>query len=248
VPVLRRYGEIDRPGEEVSWLFLEDAGEEPYVARRSDHRALAARWLAAVHVFVAECYELAERLPNQGPSEFLMRLRGLRETILAHRGNPALGADDEEVLQRVLGCCDLLESRWGELESLCDGLAASLVHNDFSEKNLRVRRGPEGLALLVFDWESGGWGVPACDLAQFAGHSASPDLRTYWAAAHVSARRLRLTEVRRAARAGRIFRFVSIQSWEAHSLSYPWARRTVQTLGEYDALLRPAMAAAGLER
>src|SRR5207247_194188 len=69
---------------------------------------------------------------------------------------------------------NLLEARWSQVESFCDRMPGTLVHGDFVGKNMNIRTSTDGLALMVFDWETAGWGTPAADVAKV-------DLDAYWA-------------------------------------------------------------------
>src|SRR5262245_18959291 len=151
---------------------------EPYSPLDPEHRAVAARWLAALH---RTGHELGWKtgLPDRGPQQHLNMLRSCRAKVSEQLNNPSLSSDGAPVLQQVAKQCDLVEELWPELEANCQVVPLTSVHGDFAVKNLRVRRAADGLPLLVFDWESSGWGAPGTDLAQFTGHVASPDLAVY---------------------------------------------------------------------
>src|SRR5206468_3461114 len=53
VPTLHYHGCVEDADEQFCWLFLEDAGEEPYVSLSEAHRVLAARWLGFLHATAA---------------------------------------------------------------------------------------------------------------------------------------------------------------------------------------------------
>ena len=212
VSALHCYGFAEAPDGEFCWLFLEEASGEPYSPQRADHRALAGRWLGRLHV-AALSAEMKARLPDRGPSHYLQRLRGVRATVGEHLGNPALPADDLSLLQTVAGHCDTLESHWDEVEACCAAMPRSLVHADFVIKNLRVRAGLTGPELLVFDWELAHWGVPATDLAQIVGRTASPDLDVYGSVVKRDFGNLDARDIQRLADCGKLLRVVDELYW-----------------------------------
>jgi hypothetical protein len=173
--------------DQFGWLFLEDAGSAKYSALLEEHRALAAQWLGLMHTSAAQV-ATEDRLPDRGPGHYLEHLQSGAK-ILRNIANPKLTTDDLRVLESIVSKCEFLESRWRQVEELCAGFPQTLVHGDFTAKNLRVQTGRAGVALLPFDWEMAGWGVPAADLAQSArpakkgNFSAHPDIFGYWISA-----------------------------------------------------------------
>jgi Phosphotransferase enzyme family len=212
-PSLRYYGFVEEPGAGLCWLFLEEAGGGPYSPLLGEHRALAGRWLGLLHT-AAECVSPAPRLPDRGPGHYLEHLRSARATILGHLAQGGLPAGDVRVLQSIASRCDALESRWGRVERLCDGVPRALVHGDFKAKNLRARTGQAGTALLVFDWETAGWGPPAADL----GSSASPDLTAYQSVVGTHWPGLGAQDLQRLAHVGKVFRNLAAIDWAARGL------------------------------
>jgi hypothetical protein len=180
LPVLGCYGFVPEPASDFGWLFVQDAGKHAYSPAHGQHRALAARWLGTIHRAQLAA-EFQARLPDRGPGHYLQLLRSARTAMLEHVDNPVLFADEAALLRTVVAQCDLIEARWGELGKFFEGWPRTLVHGDFVIKNLKLRNGAADPALLVYDWEMAGWGVPATDLAQSLGTCASPDLETYCA-------------------------------------------------------------------
>src|SRR5213075_1421504 len=117
--------------------------------------------------------------------------------------NPVVPDEDLPALRAVAAWCDVIESTWGALEDLCACLPRTVVHGDFVIKNVRVRPTAESAALLVFDWEMAGWGVPATDLAQFTGRTVSPDLVEYVSVMESSGVRMDTRTARRVAECGK---------------------------------------------
>src|SRR5436190_11067318 len=163
LPGLRYYGCIEDCSTEFHWLFLEDAGSSPYLPVLPAHRRAGARWLAHMHTSAAES-PVAAVLPDRGPGFYLEQLRLARKKILDSCSNPALQARDLAVLQELTAQCDFLESRWDQVQRICQNAPQTLVHGDLKAKNIRIQDTPKGIAVLAFDWELAGWGIPATDL------------------------------------------------------------------------------------
>src|SRR5215217_3915653 len=177
VPTPRYYGLVEEPEEEF-WLFLEDAGTEDCSPHIREHRALAGRWLGLMHTSAARVATTA-RLPDRGPDHYLKHLQLARDRIERPKANfAALKPDDLVVLESIVSRFEVLESCWGKVERFCDSMPKTLIHSDFQGKNMRIRHDATGPALLPFDWEMSGWGVPAADLAQ--GIRQQVDLTIYW--------------------------------------------------------------------
>src|SRR5205807_1546253 len=157
---------------QFAWLFLEDIGDERYIATDRAQLALAGHWVALMHTAAARV-PAARGLPDGGPPRYLDHLRADLQTIGANLANPALTAGDAATLGRLASDLDRLEGAWVALERACTGLPATLVHGDLQRKNLYVRNGAGQTALYAIDWETAGWGVPAADVARV-------DLPTYW--------------------------------------------------------------------
>jgi len=71
-------------------------------------------------------------------------------------------ASGENIRAIQHGIIDDLERWWPQWMSM----PCSLVHNDFSPRNLAFRRTPQGPALCVYDWELATIGLPQYDLAE----------------------------------------------------------------------------------
>jgi hypothetical protein len=179
LPVLGCHGFVPEPPSDFGWLFVQDAGQHAYTPASDEHRALAGRWLGTIHRAQLSP-DFKARLPDRSPDHYLQALRSARAAVLEQVDNPVLLADEAALLRTVVARCDLIEAQWKELENFFAGWPRALVHGDFVIKNLKLRNGSADPALLVYDWEMAGWGVPATDLAQSLGRCASPDLETYY--------------------------------------------------------------------
>jgi ATP-binding cassette, subfamily B, bacterial len=238
LPGLRLHGYYDEDGASA-WLFIEDAGDEP--CSPAQNRRLAARWLGALHGAGAEL-DLPRSLPEVGPARHLEHLRAARTTIRDNFDNPALGADDRSTLEAVLSACDLVESRWGCVEAICAGLPRRLAHGDFVERNLRLRRDHAGSAIVAFDWEGSGFGVPAADVHRFAVDATPEDLASYRTASSQYGRGVDRDELRALLLVGKGFQLVASVDWATQYLRHPWVERPMATLSCYE---RPLRAWAG---
>jgi hypothetical protein len=217
VPTPRYYGFVEEPEEEF-WLFLEDAGTEQCSPHIREHRALAGRWLGLMHTSAARVAPTA-RLPDRGPAHYLKHLQLARDRIQRTKATvTALRPDDLAVLESVVSRFNVLESYWGKVERFCDSMPKTLVHSDFQGKNMRIRHDQTGIALLPFDWEMGGWGVPAADLAQ--GTRQQVDLPTYWSVVRRFWSHIDVRDIQRMANLGRIFWELTAISWKSWPLEY----------------------------
>ncbi len=242
------YGLVEEPDGNFCWLFLEDAGGENYSPYIEEHRALAAQWLGHLHTSAAYI-TAADPLPERGPGHYLEHLQSGRAKILRNLANPELKAEGRVVLEDILSQCEFLESRWQQVEEFCAGLPRTLVHGDFTGKNLRVRDGQAGIALLAFDWEKAGWGIPAPDLARSAllgsgGFSANPDIVTYWSIVRDHWPSFDFQTMQQLANCGTMFRCLAAIDWKAQSLAYEGVRWIVEEMRIYRTELSDAIQSA----
>ena len=236
LPALQCYGVVQDKEAGFHWLFIEDAGTQPYVITSAEHRALSANWLAALHSI--RCADsLIEQLPDRGPGHYLSVLRSARAQLDQQLVNPFLKGADISLLETVIGQCDFLEEHWPELDQLCQEAPRVLVHGDLVSKNVRVRPETGGLAFLAFDWEKCGWGVPAEDLAFFPDRTINPDLATYGESVFWQ----NGVTVQELADCGIIFRLLDSIDWAASCLvlkSYDdWLSRPMASLQVYSTRL-----------
>lgn len=223
ISALRYYGLVE-DDTNCRWLFLEDAGDETYAAEIEGHRAVAGRWLGTVNTS-AQHLAIAEALPDRSAAFYLGGLRRARATITTILAHPAARADDRRrTLEAIIGHCDRLEAMWPAIERWCERLPRTLVHGDLVSKNVRVRAEPRGRSLVVMDWETAGWGIPAVDLAQFPLErsryiSLSLDLDAYWAVVRPWWPSIGLPDLRRLAELGKAFRLIVALVWTNEGFS-----------------------------
>ena len=251
VSTVRYYGFIEEPDDRCCWLFLESADGEEYSPLVNDHRTLAAQWLSLLHTSAAHI-ATAARLPDRGPGHYLEQLRQGGETIQRNLTNPALTAETRAMLETVVRQLEVVASRWGQVEELCECAPRTLMHGDFAPKNMRVRTGRAGLSLLPFDWGSVGRGVAAADLAQsgmepngYWNYWANPDLAAYCSVARESWPRLDIQDVKQLAIIGKIFRSLICINLEAPSFAMEWVENAARDMRLYQAAMADAIQAAG---
>ena len=213
VPALRCYGFVKESEGDFCWLFLEDAVGEVYSPQIPQHRALAGRWLGTIHLALAPA-QIKARLPDRGLGYYLKLLRHCRATVRWILAEHITAPDaDARMLRSLEAHCEVLESRWSEMEKICEVIPPTLVHDDFVVKNVRIQSSPSGSGLLVFDWEYAGWGVPGADLAQFFLHVVSPDLGAYCSVVNGRYPHLDEPTIQRVAGCGTLLRLVESMFW-----------------------------------
>jgi hypothetical protein len=244
VPALRFYGLAPEPGGEFSWLFLDDAGPHEYRWELAEHRALAGHWLGMLQS-INGLAELQALLPDRSPEHYFNLLCGVRRWLVANAGNPLLSGEEKSLIRTVATQCDLIDAHWDEVQRLLERVPRTLVHGDFVNKNLRVLPGATGPALMVFDWEMAGWGIPATDLAH-VDRCARPDLDTYRSALRQDRPHLNVQDVRRLADYGSLLRIVDQIAWTALTMkgdTYRFLISPLSRIERYQPLLAEALRA-----
>ena len=232
------YGFADDGGGEFCWLFLADLRGDEFEAGNLEHREVATRWLARLHTRSANLAAAAE-LPDRGPGYYREHLQAARLTIRRNYGNPALSPGDREVLDRVLAQFDFVESRWEGIEDACRKMPRSLVHGDFAERNLRIRRGDAGLELVAFDWEVAGWGLPPVDLADADLRLYASAARDLWSSMDFETM-LQMVSVCKLLRGG-----LAASNWTVPSLATEWVEKPILNLSIYQMRIRENLQALG---
>ncbi len=165
VATLDCYGFVEEEDGRFCWLFLEDVGDQRYSPYVEEHRVQAAQWLGAMHTATAGINGRVA-LRDRGPDLYLDHARTARETIPEIQAISSLIAGDRALLDEIVSMCDFLEGRWSQLETFCDQLPRTFVHDDCLAKNVHVQTTRAGLTIRPFDWGGAGWGLPAADLGQ----------------------------------------------------------------------------------
>jgi hypothetical protein len=253
---VRYLGSIEEPDEGYGWLFLEDAGDEAYSPLRAECRVLAGRWLACLHSSAASLAS-AVPLPDRGPEYYFEHLQSGRATILGNRAHPGLTGEDVVVLKTVIRQMEVVAAHWSEVREVCRQAPRTFIHGDFAPKNMRVRSGTAGTALVPFDWGSAGWGIPAADLVQASRSSpgwSGLDLRAYWASPDLAAYcdvlreagwRLGVPDARTLAVVGKFFRCLVCIDLEAQSFATAWVEDAARKMRLYSTEMADALRATG---
>lgn len=228
---LSYFGFVGDGDEQFSWLFIEDAGDDP--CSLAQHASLAAQWLGTLHGAAAEL-DLAPSLPERGPAHYIEHLRAAHTTILDNFDNPALRANDRDELRALVSTCELIESCWRGIETICSDLPRTLVHGDLMAKNLRFRRDDGGPAIVALDWECSGFGVPAADVYQLAVDATREDLACYRSTISEYVRGVDEDELRALVFVGKGFRLLASVDWATTHLRHPWPERGMATLRCYE--------------
>jgi hypothetical protein len=233
------YGFVPEPAREYAWLFMEDAGSEPWDPEVAADRQAATRWLARLHT-ASWRQKVAARLPARDIEWLREHLEGARERILASFGNPALAAEGRAVLDAMLAVLDEVDACWGRIEDACAPMPRALVHCDFAERNVRIRSRDSEPRVLVFDWEVAGWGLPAVDLVDADLPTYAEEVRRDWPG-------LDRTALERLAQLGLLLRGgVVAASWATESLDTEYPDEAVSELVVYQRKIGRALAALGL--
>ncbi len=219
IPKLEFYGTMASEDPEMDWVFVEDAGDERYSPNVEEHRHIAAEWIAALHTSAESLLRL-KQLPDRGPTHYLNHLRSARWRIDASRSNTAITWDQRTILDRVAAYIQSFEDSWNELERLCETMPRTLAHGDWAERNVRLRGDRGRRKLVVFDWETGGQGVPAVDLASSRIYTSPCCLRAYFSQVRKTWPALSFEDVVQMARVGRIFRVIAAIDWASVGLSF----------------------------
>jgi 3',5'-cyclic AMP phosphodiesterase CpdA len=233
---VRYYGLLEEPETDFCWQFLEEASGDQYSSSDPNHVRLATRWLAALHT---ETASFAGRvgLRRKDTAFYLSHVQRARTGIDQHLARLPRTDPRRDLLRSVAAQCADLAERWRIVEALCAGMPEALTHGDFVRKNLRVRDGGDGPALVVFDWEAAGWGVPAMDL-HLVNRSAYRDaVVEEWPDVDADA-------IEAAATAGRIFWHVVAIRWGARDLAdehRPAARIAFERITRHHGPLAEAM-------
>jgi ATP-binding cassette, subfamily B, bacterial len=231
---LRYHGFVSEKDDGFAWLFVEDAGDTP--CSLAEHRTLAARWLGELHGGTA-ALDLSA-LPERGPEHYLVHLLAARATILDNFDNPALSAEDRHTLRALVLSCELIEYGWSGVETICDSLPRTLVHGDLVDRHLRLKRADGKPALVAFDWEWSGSGVPATDVHLLTSGAPRKALMTYRSTMSEYTGALDEDQIRLLSLVGTGFRLLASVDWACTHLPYPRPEKGMATLRVYEQPLR----------
>ncbi len=246
VSCVHHYGTLD--DEHGWWLFVSGAGPDKYSEANIAHRSLSGGWLGVLHTS-AHGQPPRVELPDRSPAYYLEQLHAGCAEMTDRLDNPALTPGDVSLLKDIVAQCEVVASRWHEVERVCGLTPPTFVHGDFAPKNMRVEGAPEGITLRPFDWASSGWGTPAADLVQRdvnpSGYWASPDLDVYRSVVTRSWPKLTARDLFGLAVIGKIFRSLVCLRLEATGLATDWPEKGMRNMSYYHADLRDALHRAG---
>jgi phosphotransferase family enzyme len=231
------YGSAPDGDGAKAWLFLDDAGGEPYSPRRPEHRRLAARWLGAMHTALPAPPRRCA-LPARDTDEYRAVLVRCGGAIAGGLRNPAIGDEHRPCLRSAARRIETLLEHWPELERLCAAMPRSLVHGDFVPKNVRVCEHPGPATVQAFDWENAAWGLPAIDLTGIDLVEYGRVVRGVWPA-------FGLSDLRTFARVGRVLWFTWCLAWESWAFTAEWVWGLTKNLPIYERELGVAMRELG---
>jgi hypothetical protein len=233
VSSLALYGSALADDPAFSWLFLEDAGDDRCMGDSLEDRVLAGNWLATMHTS-AQQNPAAQSLPRRGPDWYLGRLETARGRIIDALPNVETHRERIGILESLLLRLAVIESHWKEVASFCGDLPTTMVHCDFSPKNLRVKMRGGRLVLFPLDWETAGWGVPAGDLSE------KIDFDTYLSSVHPTWPDIHREQWETLRSYGRVFRILATVEWATVGLDGIWLRRPLNYLETYKEWLTQA--------
>jgi hypothetical protein len=244
IETVRYYGTLLQPDGAGGWLFVAPAGPESYAPGLRRHRALAAHWLAALHRSAAQSPPSAP-LPDRGTSYYLARLLSARDRLRRHAREGALRAADVALLKAIGDQCDVVASRWEEVERLCAVMPPTVVHGDFAPKNIGIDRSATAITLQAFDWANAGWGVAAADLPQRdrapSDYWASPDLDVYLRETSRFWPHVRRRDLDALSHIGKVLRTLVCLDLEAGGLTIDWPEAALHDMRYYRADLGDAL-------
>jgi ATP-binding cassette, subfamily B, bacterial len=239
-PALRYFGFV-ADDEQFAWLFIEDAGDDKCSLGRQG--PLGARWLGTLHGAAAGL-ELPPSLPDRGPAHYLEHLRSARTTILGNFDNATLRAE-RTLLRQLVATYDRIEANWSGVEAICSDLPNTVVHGDLRARNVRLRRMRDRPAIVAFDWEWSGFGVPAADVYKFALDATSRDLSGYRTTASAYTDGFGKDELQGLVLIGLGFRLLASADWASTHLPYARPEKGLGYLHEYERPLHEWSRAVG---
>ena len=142
------------------------------------------------------------------------------------------------MLRALVSTCELIESGWSGVETICDDLPRTLVHGDLADRHLRLRRDDAGPAIVAFDWEYSGWGVPAADIHLLVPSATREDLSCYRSTISEYMGSLDDDELQALLLVGNGFRLLASVHWATMHLPHPRPEYGVESLYLYEQPLR----------
>jgi thiamine kinase-like enzyme len=158
--------------------------------------------------------------------------------IVDNFDNPVLRPEDRNMLRSLASTCERIESGWGRIEEICSDQPRTLVHGDLAVKHLRLRRDNAGPAIVAFDWEWAGWGVPAADIHLLVPGATEKHMSHYRSALSEYVDRLDDDELQGLVLAGEGFRLLATIHWASTYLPHSRPEEGLDALYVYERDLR----------
>lgn len=237
-PTLQLYGMLTE--EHNTWFFMEDAGEERLSDTNPNHRYLRIDWLAQMHSAATNIHEV-NKMPSVTETVYLDYLRTSRQYIQSALANEQLDEKSCVVLHASLYQLDFIEAKWDLIVQLASTLPHTLVHGDFTNKNIRIRHSGSEIYLIPFDWELSGRGMPGVDLAYYFLNSTGIEAVRYHSIIRQVWQECTLNDVEAAIISGFVFRQTAAIYWASCGLKYSSIQHNLNDLDSYTARLASAI-------
>lgn len=164
VETLGTFGIVESGSRDHSWLFIEDAGGQPFDAANLDHRRVLGHWLADLHLASAG-HDALESFADRSLAYYQRILTDTFPVLDDALDNPELGDDARAIVNGLLGQCRRLESSWLAFSEILLQAPTVLCHNGIAGKNVHITCDDhQNLRVAAFDWEASGRGPGVADL------------------------------------------------------------------------------------
>jgi hypothetical protein len=174
------FGSVPDRDTDFCWIFLEDVIGEPVSV---EHRQLFTHWLASMHG-TGSALPKPSGLPSKGLGYYLDIVQASQGHISESLDRDEFDTTQQSWLTGALEAFERVESVWPKLAELCADIPETVIHGDFSAKNLILDTSGRIVAL---DWGSAGWGVPATDLRYVDARSYYVAVSSWWPGLSVQA-------------------------------------------------------------
>ena len=137
------YGFVEDPSGGGCLAGLRMRLNDVFSSHSSNHRTLAARWLAHLHTWALRVTATA-RLPDRGPDYYLKHLRLARDTIERAVVDSALSPDELVVLKWIVSQYGAVEASWSKVEKFCDRMPRNPGPRRLSPVERKSSKRPNG--------------------------------------------------------------------------------------------------------
>lgn len=218
------------------WLFIEEVVGEQYASDSTRHNCVVAKWLGHMHT-KTQHMALARTFPAQDADLYLKHLRDGRKRISQNMDHAALNATDHMTLGKILSHLSYVESLWPEVENSIQLAPSTLVHGDYKGSNFRIKQNAETPDdVLVFDWETVGWGYPGADLWM-----RNLDLNVYRDTVAAKWPTVTYDNVTRMMRTGKLLRKLAAVDWASSWFETDYPQKIVKEMREHEEWFRDGL-------